>query len=76
MVFETDKMEESMARAFSKSEIMEAFCGFIAASMQGYAIVDTGATKSMSGIDLLLYCQDSLQQRTGQDVILVDPEAT
>ena len=51
MVFETDKMEESMARAFNHSEMMEAFSGFLAASMQGYAIVDTGATKSMSGID-------------------------
>ena len=80
-VFETDRMEEifgkeRMAKALSNADMMDAFSGFLAASMQGYAIIDTSATKPMSGIDLLLYCQDILQQQTRKDVILGDLKAT
>ena len=69
-------MKESVTGAFSNSEMAEAYSGFIAASMKGYAIVDIGATKSMSGIELLLHCQETLQRQTGEDVVLADPEAT
>ena len=75
IVFETDRMKESVTGAFSNSEMTEAYSGFIAASMKGYAIVDTGATKSKSGIELLLHCQETLQKQIGEDVVLVDPEA-
>ena len=74
--FETDRIKEAVTGAFSNSEMAEAYSGFIAASMKGYAIVDTGATKSMSGIELLLHCQETLQKQVGEDVVLVDPEAT
>ena len=76
MVFETDRMKEAVTGAFSNSEMAEAYGGFIAASMKGYAIMDTGATTSMSGINLLLHCQETLQRQVGEDVVLVDPEAT
>ena len=76
MVFETDRMKESVTGACSNSEMADAYSGFIAASMKGYTIVDTGATKSMSGIELLLHSQETLQRLIGEDVVLVDPEAT
>ena len=44
--------------------------------MQGYAIVDTGATRSMSGAVLLTHIQESLADAYGEDVMAVDPEAT
>ena len=73
VVFETDRMKEAVTGATSNTDMEETYSGFIAASMKGYAIVDTGATKSMSGIDLLLHCQENLQRQVGEDVVLVDP---
>ena len=63
MVFETDRMDESMARAFRNSKMAAAYSGFIAASLKGYAIVDIGATKSMSGMELLLHCRKHFKRR-------------
>ena len=74
--FETERIKDAVTGIFSNSEMAEAYSGFIAASMKGYAIVDTGATKSMSGIELLLHCQETLQRQAGEDIVLVDPEAT
>ena len=45
---------------------------FAQEELQGYAIVDSGATKSMSGAGLFEYVQDQIYAAHGQDLTEID----
>ena len=51
---------------------MNALMFFVFEDMQGYAIVDTGATKSMTGLDLMCFVQEAAYSALGEDLLLVD----
>ena len=44
--------------------------------LQGFEIVDTGATRSMSGVTLLTFMQQSLADHFSEYVMAIDPDAT
>ena len=52
---------------------MNNFVLFAEAELKGYAIVDTGATKSMSGLNLLLHVQEEFIGAFGEDHLSIDP---
>ena len=45
---------------------------FAEADLRGYAIIDSGATKSMSGASLFTYLQEQIFESQGSDLVEID----
>ncbi|CAK0864194.1 unnamed protein product, partial [Prorocentrum cordatum] len=50
--------------------------GWVHEEMVGYAIIDTGASKSMIGLDLAMAIQDTILEETGSDQVTMDYSKT
>ena len=75
-VFWWDDVVETVTQATTAqahAAFINNFSLFAEQELRGYAIVDTGATRSMSGINLLLHVQEELLDSTGADQVVVDP---
>ena len=68
---------EIRANLFSRSvssapQLLLGLSVFAQTDLQGYAIVDSGATKSMSGVVLFEYAREKFYTTLGQDVTEID----
>jgi hypothetical protein len=70
---ENEEPSAPMTQLAEEQSFMNNFVLFAEAELKGYAIVDTGATKSMSGLNLLLHVQEEFIGAFGEDHLSIDP---